>query len=76
MLISLPQDTERLELYKRELNDQIMAAMKKILVVNDAYGGGGRNVLRESVLHELNALNRFASRRFDALCYTSGSTTA
>lgn len=76
MLTSIPLDAEVLELYKRELGDQISLAMKHILVVNDAYGGGGRAVLRESVLHELNTLKRFALRRLDALCYTSGSMTA
>lgn len=74
--INIPSDIEFLELYKRELGDQISLAMKHVLVVNDAYGGGGRAVIRESILHELNTLKRFAIRRLDVLCYTSGSMSA
>lgn len=75
MPTSLPLDTEAVELFKVEMTDQIMLAMKHILVVNDAYGGGGRSVLREAILTDMNKLKRFSLSRLDTLCYTSGSAS-
>lgn len=69
-------DSDSLGLFRKELEDQIMLAMKHILVVNDAYGGGGRSVIREAVMTDCNRLKRHMLARFDVLCYTSGSISA
>lgn len=53
-----------------------MLVMKHILVVNDTYGGHGRSVMREAVMTDCNRLKRYMLKRFDELCYTSGSISA
>ena len=52
------------------------ANMKRMLVVNDMYGGAGRSMLRESILSEMNNLNRFIVARTEALCTPDSSTVS
>lgn len=56
---------ERLDGFRRLMNDALAASMKRLLVVNDMYGD---RALREAILNEINGLNRLLNLRFDDLC--------
>jgi len=66
-LNSAPQaiDAEEYQKSSNAIRQAVGSAMKRMLAVNDMYGS---KAMRESVLAEMNNLNRYVATENDRLC--------
>ena len=64
---------EELQKFQAMILQAIGANMKRMLVVNDMCAIETRNLMRESVLNEMNNLNRLAVAQLERLCTLDSS---